>query len=251
MLSNQASGARSRYHALILQFERRAVTRGGRAVQLHVERQHDNMFGESTFYNGGTSSAVNNYDLEAEYSRSLLDMPHRIVLAPIIELPFGAGKRWATDGVADRLAGGWTFSMIATFESGFPLNITQADNSSSFSGAQRPHLAEADPVTDGSAIDRLNNYINPAAYIAAAPFTFGSAPRADTRIRSPFRTNYDIVLAKTSASRVRCERRFVSKHSTPRTTRSSRRAAGRSTTQISASFRARLDSRALCSYSCG
>jgi hypothetical protein len=59
-------------------------------------------------------------------------------------------------------------------------------------------------------IDRLNNYINPAAYSAAAPFTFGTAPRADTRIRSPFRTNYDIVLAKSLsiANRTRAQIRF-------------------------------------------
>jgi hypothetical protein len=197
VLSNQASGARSRYHALILQFERRAARGVGGRFSYTWSRQHDNMFGESTFYNGGTASAVNNYDLEAEYSRSLLDMPHRVVLAPIVELPFGAGKRWATGALADRLIGGWTFSMIATFESGFPLNITQADNSGSFSGAQRPNWTGSDPATEGSAIDRLNRYIDPAAYVAAAPFTFGAAPRADTRIRSPFRTNFDVVLAKT------------------------------------------------------
>jgi hypothetical protein len=140
---------------------------------------------------------VNNYNLGAEYGRSLLDMPHRVVLAPILELPFGEGKRWAGGGVANTLAGGWTFSMIATFESGFPLSITQADNTGSFSGTQRPNLSATNPVTPGSTIDRLNNYINPAAYIAAPAFTFGTAPRADTRIRSPFRKNYDMVLAKT------------------------------------------------------
>jgi hypothetical protein len=123
-------------------------------------------------------------------------MPHRVVLAPIVYLPFGEGARWANGPLASRFLGGWTFSMIATFESGFPLNIVQADNSSSFGGSQRPNLTEVSPITEGSTIDRLNGYINPAAYSAAAPFTFGTAPRADTRIRSPFRTNYDMVLAK-------------------------------------------------------
>ena len=44
--------------------------------------------------------------------------------------------------------------------------------------------------------DRLNNYINPAAYAFAGPFTFGNAPRTDPRIRSPFRTNYDLAISK-------------------------------------------------------
>ncbi len=196
VLSNQSNGARSRYHAFVLQFERRVSNGVGGRASYTWSRQGDNVLGESSFYNGGTTTPVNNYDLEAEYGRSLLDMPHRLIIAPIINLPFGEGHRWANEGWADWLAGGWTFSMIATFESGFPLNITQTDNSSSFSGSQRPNLADPDPVTEGSTVDRLNGYINPAAYTQAAPFTFGNAPRADIRIRSPFRTNYDMVLAK-------------------------------------------------------
>jgi hypothetical protein len=120
-----------------------------------------------------------------------------MILSPIVELPFGAGKRWATSGLANLLAGGWIFTAIASYESGQPLNITQdSDNSGSFSGVQRPNWTGSDPVTPGDVIDRLNNYINPDAYQAAAPFTFGTGPRTDPRIRSPFRTNYDVVFAK-------------------------------------------------------
>ena len=50
------------------------------------------------------SLAVNNYDLDAEYSRSLLDVPHRLVLAPIFELPFGVLIYRADSDVADALA---------------------------------------------------------------------------------------------------------------------------------------------------
>ena len=45
VLSNQASGARSRYHALILQFERRAARGVGGRFSYTWSRQHDNMFG--------------------------------------------------------------------------------------------------------------------------------------------------------------------------------------------------------------
>jgi hypothetical protein len=45
-------------------------------------------------------------------------------------------------------------------------------------------------------MDRLDNYINPAAYVSAAPFTLGTAPRTDPRIRTPFRTNLDVTFAK-------------------------------------------------------
>jgi hypothetical protein len=172
----------------------------GRALPYTWSRLDDDVFGEPPYYNSQYQGGrpLNNYDLGAEYSRSMLDMPHRVVLSPIVELPFGAAKRWATKGLANTIAGGWTFSAIATYESGQPLNVTQnADNSGSFSGVQRPNWTGADPITSGSTLDRLLNYVNPAAYEAAPPFTFGTGKRTDPRIRSPFRTNYDVVLAKT------------------------------------------------------
>jgi hypothetical protein len=196
----QTTGARSRYHAAVLKFEKRLSHGWGGRFHYTWSRLDDDVFGEPPYYNSQNQGGrpLNNYDLAAEYSRSLLDMPHRVVLSPIVELPFGEGKPWTTKGLANIIAGGWTVSVIATYESGQPLNVVQnADNTGSFSGVQRPNWTGADPTTPGSTIDRLINYINPAAYEAAQPFTFGTGARTDPRIRSPFRTNYDMVLAKT------------------------------------------------------
>ena len=101
----------------------------------------------------------------------MLDIPHRLVASPIVELPFGTGKKWLTTGIGNALAGGWTFSTIATYEAGSPINVTQTDNTGSFGGVQRPNLTSSDPTTSGSTLDRLNSYINPAAYSLAAPFS--------------------------------------------------------------------------------
>ena len=123
-------------------------------------------------------------NLDAEYSRGLRDIPHRVVLSPIDELPFGEGKPWASSGAANRIIGGWTVSAIASWESGSPINITQADNTGSYGVVQRPHLTGQDPRTSGSTLDRLNGWIDPAGYQLAAPFTFGTAPRTDPRNRT-------------------------------------------------------------------
>jgi trimeric autotransporter adhesin len=140
---------------------------------------------------------LNSYDLDAEYSRSLQDVPHRIVLSPMIQLPFGRGRKWATNGMADHIIGGWDLSVVATYESGFPVNVVQlTDNTGSFSGTQRPNWTGSSPATDGSAIDRLDNYIDAAAYSLAPAFTFGTGPRTDARVRTPFRTNYDVAVSK-------------------------------------------------------
>jgi hypothetical protein len=67
-----------------------------------------------------------------------------------------------------------------------------------------------DPATSGSTTDRLDAYINPAAYSEAAPFTFGTGARTDPRIRSPYRPNWDVAFAKstTIAGDVRGQIRF-------------------------------------------
>jgi hypothetical protein len=40
------------------------------------------------------------------------------------ELPFGKTKRWATSGIASRLAGGWEFNWLMTRASGQPMTLT-------------------------------------------------------------------------------------------------------------------------------
>ena len=54
VLSNQGSGARSRYHAVIVQFEKRTNHGVGGRFNYTWSRQNDNLLGESSFYNGGT-----------------------------------------------------------------------------------------------------------------------------------------------------------------------------------------------------
>ena len=173
-------------------------------------RLDTNQYNEGNLYYTTVRQTLprNSYDLDAEYSRSLQDLPHRIVLAPIVQLPFGEGRRWATTGWADQVFGAWDLSFIATYESGFPVNIVQlTDNTGSFSGTQRPNWSGTDPATSGSTIDRLDGYINQAAYTLAPAFTFGTGPRTRSHAaRMPFRTNYDVSLSRTSTCSPGCGR---------------------------------------------
>ena len=63
-------------------------------------RLEDNQFGEDSAYQTRTAVPQNVYDLDAEYSISNFDSPHRIILAPIVRFP--DPSRHA------RLLGGWT-----------------------------------------------------------------------------------------------------------------------------------------------
>jgi hypothetical protein len=128
----QMTAGRSRYNALILKLDRRVTSGWGGRFNYTYSNLKDNQFAETNHYTNRVGSPQNNYDLEAEYGVSLLDMPHKIALAPIVELPFGQGRRWAQGRAADLIIGGWTVSAVASFESGFPLGI-----SSDYSATQR------------------------------------------------------------------------------------------------------------------
>jgi len=153
------------------------------------------------------------YNRRAERSVSAGDIPARFTLAPIVELPFGPGKKWLNNGVGSQVLGGWRTSAIYTISSGSPFGIT--DNSYGFcNGAgvlsDRPMLI-GNPLPSGfqqtpshwfdkSAFDFSGTC--PAAGLVdlTGPFdvhkAFGNAPRYFSNIRNPGVNNFDFSLQK-------------------------------------------------------
>ncbi len=52
-----------------------------------------------------------------------LDVPHRLSVSGILELPFGKGRRFLSDatGFLNALVGGWQIQGVYTYQSGFPI----------------------------------------------------------------------------------------------------------------------------------
>jgi hypothetical protein len=225
VLARQVTAGKSRYNAMTVQLDKRVSQGWGGRFSYTFSRLKDNQFGETNFYTNRLANAPqNNYDLDNEYSLGILDMPHKVSLAPIVEFPFGEGRRYLNQGgVANAIVGGWSFAAIINFESGFPIGISQSSNnifgSTSISGniAQRPNVVSgANPINSGSITDRLdrnlddNQYLNPSAWSQAPAFTFGNSPRTSGDVRSPFRTNWDLVFTKAfrTGGRSRADLRF-------------------------------------------
>ncbi len=74
---------------------------------------------------GDTLWPVNSYNLKAERGLSQFDVRRRFVASFLYELPFGAGKRFASQGVVGKLAGGWQIGGIVTLADGTPINVAQ------------------------------------------------------------------------------------------------------------------------------
>ena len=149
--------------------------------------------------NGGNVGPQNAYDMGAEYGLSNFHSPHRVSLATTYELPFGKGKPMlASNTVLDYIAGGWSINAIGVFQTGYPLNITQNANNNSviFAASQRPNATGVSPETSGSLSDRIDSYINPAAFSQAPAFTFGNVSRT-LSMRGPGQANWDLSVFKT------------------------------------------------------
>ena len=205
IIMRQNTGGKNQYHAAIVKLEKRMSHGWGGRVNYTFSRLKDNQFAEGNTYSSTNGNMQNAYDLSAEYSLGLLDVPHKVAISPIIELPFGEGKRWAQGGVGAAVLGDWTISSIIAFESGFPVSISNNSNglSSAFFLMQRPNSTGADGETSGGREDRLNwagaspgIWLNSAAWTDAGLYKIGNNPRTRGDVRTPHRNNWDFVATK-------------------------------------------------------
>ena len=67
----------------------------------------------------------NAYNLHAARSLDGFDVPQRLVIASVLDLPVGRGRKYGShmNAVANAVIGGWGMDTIITFQSGFPVII--------------------------------------------------------------------------------------------------------------------------------
>jgi trimeric autotransporter adhesin len=211
ILMRQNTGGRSQYNAAVFKFEKRVSNGWGGRINYTYSKLMDNQFGEGNFFSSASTEAQDAYNIDAEYSIGLLDVPHKMTISPIIELPFGEGKRWAQSGIGAAILGDWTISSIIGFESGFPLQVrNNTANTQIFTRMQRANPGTGDIATDGSRYDRLappqgssctngcgiGLWLNDAAFATAPQYTLGTLPRTLADVRTPHRNNWDFVASK-------------------------------------------------------
>ena len=205
-MHESTAGSKRQYNAVSIQLDKRMSGSqswlGGR-YSYTWSNSKDNQWGESNTYAWRTNLPQNNYDLNAEYSTSIYNSPHRIILAPIVRLPSPKDEHSLTYA----LIGGWNASAIAEFVSGSPLNAvissgTSTANLGLFGGQQRPNLI-GDPNTSGSDADRVASaahpdarFFNAAAFVNPGSGQYGNAPRTIDSALNQFRKNVDLVLSK-------------------------------------------------------
>ena len=207
-----ADTAGSRYYSFYFRAERRFANGLSLLASYTWSRSMDNVVGlnlAGTSQITSPSGPQNAYNLNAEWSLSTQDAPHRFSAAFTYDLPFGKGKAFlGNNRWLDLLVGGWSANAFGVIQSGYPLSITQPNNNSVIGASyQRPNATGVPPATTGSVDDRINGWLNPAAFTQAAPFTFGNLTRF-IPVRGPGQFNWDLSLFKTFSIKERIRAQF-------------------------------------------
>jgi hypothetical protein len=162
---------------------------------------------------GGQGLVQDNYNLKAEKSLSMQDVPNNLVIDYGVDLPFGRGQHFLTNagGATQVVLGGWRINGITIFRSGTPVGFTAPANVlSQFGGGTVPFgpgqggiirpqyvagCSKAGPGSVHSSV-RAGEWFNTACFQQPDSFSFGNESRVDPSIRSDKQANFDTAFSK-------------------------------------------------------
>lgn len=167
-----------------------------------------------TSNNGGLGNPI---VLEYNKAVSDFDRTHSFTLSHTIELPFGRGQRYLSQGPAAVILGGWQLNGIFQAFSGRPFSVSMsnAQLNGGPSNAQRPDQLRYPSIS--GAVGPGTQWFDVTAFAAPAPNRFGTAGR--NTVRGPKLVNYDFSVFKqfqiTESKRVEFRTEFYNLTNTP------------------------------------
>lgn len=199
------STATSNYNAFNLRVEQRYASGLSFLMNYTVQKNlEEGGSGPSAFtQNGGTSIALDTYNLSREKGPAPIDVPQIFSLSYGYELPWGPGKMWlGSNSLASRIIGGWQINGITTLRGGFPTDIRTNRLPPIFNTFNVPDRVPGQPlqVEENRGPD---SFFNPAAFrvpgttlsnTGATIQMFGDSARRVAR--GPGSVNFDFSLFK-------------------------------------------------------
>ncbi len=197
---NNSDTNRAMYHSLYIKAQRR-FAQGMTVLATYTRSQNmDAAYGSvGNTFSATVAGPQNAYAPEQEYSLSSVHSPNRLSMAITYELPLFK---------TNRILGGWSFNAVSVMQSGYPLTITQPnDNSVIGASHMRPNGTGLSATVDKPFAQRLDGWINPAAFSQAPQFTFGNTSRTNP-LRGPGQVNWDVSVFKTFGITERLKAQF-------------------------------------------
>jgi hypothetical protein len=191
----------SMYHSMNIKLEKR-FHQGGTVLASYTWSKNigDIETGMNWLEASQLANIQDNNNLHQERAVSGFDVPQRLVVSYVYDLPVGRGKQLFANltGIADKITSGWGINGISTFQKGFPLTLNTSSNSTdSFGGGSRPNYVNGSIIPEaGSSQARLNEWFNSACFAAPPSASFGNLGRTLTVVRQPGIANYDFSLFK-------------------------------------------------------
>jgi len=193
------------YHSLQVKVDKRFAHGGSLLASYTISKlisdtnNEINWLGDAAPSWGDTDA----YNLHNERSLDGFDVPQRFVLAYVLDLPFGKGKKYATSlsPAANKVVGGWGVDGILTLQKGFPLNIGGGSNalcnaSITNAGGCRPTRTGAETATSGSKSSRLGEWFDTSVFTDTASMTRGNNSRTSPVLRQDGEKNMDFAAFK-------------------------------------------------------
>jgi hypothetical protein len=212
--TNSTWGA-STYHSLQVKGERRFARGFTLLASYSFSKLIDDVTGSFAGEAIGGTGFQNWNNLRAERSVSALDVPQRLVVSYIWELPLMKDQK----GFLGKVLGGWQTEGILTFSDGNIIGISAANNQTfAQGGGQRPNWSGLSPKLDNPTIDKWFDTTTqadatrpcapPAVFCQPAPYTFGNAPRTISSLRSHGVKNVDFSALKNTKISERVNTQF-------------------------------------------
>jgi hypothetical protein len=160
----------------------------------------------TTWLETGVGEVQDWNNLKKERSLSSQDVPQRLVLSYVYDLPIGRGKRLFSDasGVVGKVVSGWGVDGVTTFQKGFPLPVSYGASTPLSSanlgiGVLRPDVvAGCNKSTPHVSLSGGIAWFNPNCFAAPADWGFGDESRVDPTLRGQGINNWDIAIFKTT-----------------------------------------------------
>jgi hypothetical protein len=119
----------------------------------------------------------NAYNLRAQWGTAMTEIPQRLSLTGVYALPIGAGgSLLAKTPVVNQILGHWRVSTIASFQEGYPYNVSQNNTTGWYGSAQ--YMTQVGNPSISRSSRTIAHWFNTAAFVTTPVDTLGNAPRA-------------------------------------------------------------------------